>query len=418
MAFHPYPQVIREFCNIHRFGPPAGVTLPSACSWIDHSVSGLIRRTERPVQTRFRCAYAYRLKLARQTKSLTHYTKGTPSPRTNLGLRLFVGIRFQVYFTPLVGVLFTFPSRYLCTIGRRGVLRLGRWSSQFQTGFHVSRPTQGHNRYLPVRGYHPLRPDFPDGSGLICCATGLVRVRSPLLAESRLMSFPPGTEMFHFPGFASLAGWLLRAGFPHSEIHGSKPVRSSPRLIAAYHVLHRLSTPRHPPNALLALDRSHYRCPSNPSGSYSTDERPVSKIIHLPAVRHRNQRQKARPDQDCNPDTRQAQSPPTARRGSLHVPMDNSSLHDVRLNAPHPGASTLRNRRNRSSYQTRTTSSPLSSSKPRDQEGWWSRTGSNRRPEACKATALPTELRPQFGNVVRRRFKDPPKAASPTGRRP
>ena len=33
--------------------------------------------------------------------------------------------------------------------------------------------------------------------------TGLVRVRSPLLAESRLMSFPPGTEMFQFPGFAS-----------------------------------------------------------------------------------------------------------------------------------------------------------------------------------------------------------------------
>ena len=28
-------------------------------------------------------------------------------------------------------------------------------------------------------------------------------------------------------------------------------------------------------------------------------------------------------------------------------------------------------------------------------EGWWRRTGSNRRPEACKATALPTELRPQ-----------------------
>ena len=27
-------------------------------------------------------------------------------------------------------------------------------------------------------------------------------------------------------------------------------------------------------------------------------------------------------------------------------------------------------------------------------KGWWSRTGSNRRPEACKATALPTELRP------------------------
>src|SRR3546814_17603060 len=34
----------------------------------------------RPVQTRFRCAYAYRLKLARHTNSLAHYTKGTPSP--------------------------------------------------------------------------------------------------------------------------------------------------------------------------------------------------------------------------------------------------------------------------------------------------------------------------------------------------
>ena len=39
-----------------------------------------MHRTERPVQTRFRCAYTYRLKLARYTKSLTHYTKGTMSP--------------------------------------------------------------------------------------------------------------------------------------------------------------------------------------------------------------------------------------------------------------------------------------------------------------------------------------------------
>ena len=36
----------------------------------------------RPIQTRFRCAYTYRLKLASKTKSLTHYTKGTPSPIT------------------------------------------------------------------------------------------------------------------------------------------------------------------------------------------------------------------------------------------------------------------------------------------------------------------------------------------------
>jgi hypothetical protein len=39
-----------------------------------------MQRTERPIQTRFRYAYTYRLKLARYTKSLTHYTKGTWSP--------------------------------------------------------------------------------------------------------------------------------------------------------------------------------------------------------------------------------------------------------------------------------------------------------------------------------------------------
>ena len=53
----------------------------------------------------------------------------------------------------------------------------------------------------------------------------------------------------------------MLAGLPHSEIHGSKLVRSSPWLIAAYHVFHRLSAPRHPPNTLMALDRSHFRYP-------------------------------------------------------------------------------------------------------------------------------------------------------------
>ena len=165
----------------------------------------------RPLQTRFRYAYASRLKLAAQTKSLTHYTKGTPSPLA--GLRLLVGVRFQVSFTPLVGVLFTFPSRYLSTIGRQGVLRLGGWSPHLQTGFHVSRLTLGWQRALPVRGYHPLWPDFPDGSGSLFDTTGLIRFRSPLLAESLLMSFPPGTEMFQFPGFASRT-YVFSTGSP------------------------------------------------------------------------------------------------------------------------------------------------------------------------------------------------------------
>ena len=43
------------------------------------------------------------------------------------------------------------------------------------------------------------------------------------------------------------------AGFPHSEIHGSMDICSSPWLIAAYHVFHRLLVPRHPPCALFCL---------------------------------------------------------------------------------------------------------------------------------------------------------------------
>ena len=79
------------------------------------------------------------------------------------------------------------------------------------------------------------------------------------------MSFPPATEMFQFAGFASCAygfsaGYPLRGGLPHSEIPGSTIARISPGLFAACHVLHRLSVPRHPPDALtLTLDRKTRR---------------------------------------------------------------------------------------------------------------------------------------------------------------
>jgi hypothetical protein len=66
--------------------------------------------------------------------------------------------------------------------------------------------------------------------------------------------------MFQFPGLAPFRV-TLTVGLPHSEILGSKLIRSSPRLIAAYYVLHRLHAPRHPLDALKALDRSHYQCP-------------------------------------------------------------------------------------------------------------------------------------------------------------
>jgi hypothetical protein len=76
-----------------------------------------------------------------------------------------------------------------------------------------------------------------------------------------LLSFPPGTKMVHFPGFASCSLLYSGADIPiligisleDSETPGSQPVCGSPRLIAAYHVLHRLPSPRHPPYALSSL---------------------------------------------------------------------------------------------------------------------------------------------------------------------
>ena len=46
---------------------------------------------------------------------------------------------------------------------------------------------------------------------------------------------------------------MTPAGFPHSEIHGSKPACGSPWLFAAYHVFLRRPVPWHPPCALSNL---------------------------------------------------------------------------------------------------------------------------------------------------------------------
>ena len=91
---------------------------------------------------------------------------------------------------------------------------------------------------------------------------GLFRVRSPLLTKSRLISFPSPTKMFKFrrclpvylySRFQYTVTEVHSAGFPHSEIHGSKVAFTSPWLIADRCVLHRLQVPRHSPCALFSL---------------------------------------------------------------------------------------------------------------------------------------------------------------------
>jgi hypothetical protein len=96
---------------------------------------------------------------------------------------------------------------------------------------------------------------------------GLFRVRSPLLTESLIcFLFLRVLRWFTSPGlllpayeFSRGSSDLTRKGLPHSEIPGSKPVCGSPRLIAACHVLHRFSAPRHPPSTLSSLTIKYLR---------------------------------------------------------------------------------------------------------------------------------------------------------------
>ena len=101
------------------------------------------------------------------------------------------------------------------------------------------------------------------------------------------MSVPPATELFQFAGFASPSYGFrrrspLREGLPHSEIPGSPIARISPGLFAACHVLHRLSVPRHPPDALcFALDHriASRRCRTTAAHRAKPRRRPRMKTL-------------------------------------------------------------------------------------------------------------------------------------------
>ena len=84
---------------------------------------------------------------------------------------------------------------------------------------------------------------------------GLFPGRSPLLGESLVyFLFLQVLRCFsslRLPLHPVMQITVLQtAGLSHSEIHGSEVICTYPWLIAAYHVLHRLREPRHPPDTL------------------------------------------------------------------------------------------------------------------------------------------------------------------------
>ena len=96
--------------------------------------------------------------------------------------------------------------------------------------------------------------------GMHASRFGLFRFRSPLLTESHVVFSSSGyldVSVHRVPLHTLWIGvWMirvLRTGFPHSDICGSKIICISPQLFAAYHVFLRLLVPRHPPCALFCL---------------------------------------------------------------------------------------------------------------------------------------------------------------------
>jgi len=232
------------------------------------------------VWTRFRYGSASEtLNLAAEHNSPAHSAKGTPSDCPPKGYSPPTACKRTVSGSlslPSPGCFSPFPHGTGCAIGSKEYLALPGGPGRFAQGstYPVLLGIPTRRSTFRIRGSHPLWRAVPDTSAKRNCSLmsvprpqlgmpswfRLFPVRSPLLRESRSISLPLGTEMFQFPRFPPHRLWVQRwvtthsvAGFSHSGICGSTPVCGSSQLIAAYHALHRLLAPRHPPCALSSL---------------------------------------------------------------------------------------------------------------------------------------------------------------------
>ena len=121
------------------------------------------------------------------------------------------------------------------------VFSLGGWTPLFPTGLACPVVLRNNTATLHLRlpGFHRLWPAFPEPFDFaLCrfrvalqprCACTTVWANPLSLATTRgIVSFPPGTKMFQFPGFPPkhyvfMFGYvgIPPRGFPHSDILGS-----------------------------------------------------------------------------------------------------------------------------------------------------------------------------------------------------
>src|SRR5262245_32793213 len=93
----------------------------------------------------------------------------------------------------------------------------------------------------------PATPSAQRSRAITCTRFRLFPFRSPLLGESHLLFFPGGTEMVHFPPFASHP--LFDSGMDHQGLPGGVApfgdlrVKACLRLTEAFRSLPRPSSP-------------------------------------------------------------------------------------------------------------------------------------------------------------------------------
>ena len=176
----------------------------------------------------------------------------------------------MLFHSPL-GVLFTFPSRYLFTIGQQGVLSLGGWSPQIPSGFHVSEGTQEHHRWTSAFAYGGITLYASTFQSILLAVRHLdVGPTTPHQKPDAVWAIPRSLAAtdgvsFDFLSCGYLDVSVPRVGLPFgitrlcalgfpiraSPVH--RLLASSPKLFAGSYALHRLLLPRHPPHALSSL---------------------------------------------------------------------------------------------------------------------------------------------------------------------
>ena len=120
-----------------------------------------------------------------------------PEDSLSWGSHCLYACGFRIYFTPLPGFFSPFPHGTGSLSVDYEYLALEDGPPMFRQGFTC--PALLVVRLVPrpcflIRGYHPLWPAFPHRSdNTIVKSYRLFPFRSPLLWESRLISFPPAT---------------------------------------------------------------------------------------------------------------------------------------------------------------------------------------------------------------------------------